>query len=359
MKLRRQSYLIFLMMTTFVVGQSNVGTTSASFLDMGIGARSLSMGGAFTAVADDATALYWNPAGITAVTQPTTHFYYAPWFAGIDFTHVAAVVPLGRMGAIGISITSVSMEEMKVRTVSVPEGTGELFEVNNLALSTTYAKKLTDRFSFGVNLKFIQEKIWHMNANTIAADIGCLFITKNRGIRIGMSISNFGSKMKMEGFDTERDFDIDENIYGNNDRIDAHLDTQGWPLPLIFRAGISKDVLDSKTHKLTLAGDAIHPNNNYEYLNLGLEYTFKGMASIRAGQSNVFLEEYEDKDLNGNGKIDADEKGAFHDALSNQFTIGVGLNYKIPRGPRIQLDYVLRDFGVLQSVGGYSLNISF
>ena len=152
----------------------------------------------------------------------------------------------------------------------------------------------------------------------------------------------------MEGFDTERDFDIDENIYGNNDRIDAHLDTQGWPLPIIFRAGISKDIINDKIHKLTLAGDAIHPNNNYEYLNFGLEYTFMDMGSIRAGYSNVFLEEHEDKD-----------KKIIREELSNQFTIGAGFNYKIPRGPRIQIDYVLRDFGVLQSVGGYSLNISF
>lgn len=328
--------------TAFLFGQSNVGTSAASFLDIGIGARSLAMGSAFTSIADDASALYWNPAGITGISQPSTHFYYSPWFVGIDFTHGATVVPLGRMGAIGLSITSVSMDEMKVRTEQVPEGTGELFEVSNLALSTTYAKKLTDRFSFGVNLKLVQEKIWHMNASTLAADVGCLFVTKNRGIRIGMSISNFGSKMKMEGFDTEKDFDIDENIYGNNDRIDAHLDTQGWPLPLVFRAGLSKDVLNSRMHKLTLAGDAIHPSNNYEYLNLGLEYTFMGIGSIRAGQSYIFLEE-----------------GDTSEELKNQFTFGAGLNYKIPRGPQIQLDYVLRDFGVLQTVGGYSLNISF
>ena len=148
--------------------------------------------------------------------------------------------------------------------------------------------------------------------------------------------------MKLDGYDTERDFDVDETIFGNNDKIDSHLDTQGWPLPLIFRAGISKDIIDDKIHKLTLAGDAIHPNNNYEYLNFGLEYTFMAMGSIRAGYSNVFLEE-----------------GDTSDELKNQFTIGAGLNYKIPRGPRLQLDYVVRDFGVLQSVGGYSLNISF
>ena len=337
--------MMTLLLSTLLVGQSNVGTTAASFLEIGIGARSLAMGGAFTAVADDATALYWNPAGITNILQPTAHFYYAPWFVDIDFTHGAAVVPLGRMGTIGLSITSVTMGEMKVRTLQVPEGTGELFEVSNLALATTYARKLTDRFSFGLNIKLVQEKIWHMNANVIAADVGCLFVTKNKGIRIGMSISNFGGKMKLEGYDTERDFDIDETIFGNNDKIDSHLDTQGWPLPLVFRAGISKDVLDDKMHKLTLAGDAIHPNNNYEYLNLGLEYTFMGIGSVRAGQSYVFLEEHEEDDK--------------REEMTNQFTIGAGLNYKIPRGPGIQLDYVVRDFGVLKSVGSYSLNISF
>jgi len=245
------------------------------------------------------------------------------------------------------------MDEMRVRTIKEPEGTGELFQVSNLALATSYARKLTDRFSFGLNIKLIQESIWHMNASTIAADLGCLFVTKNRGIRIGMSISNFGSKMMLKGYDTERDFDIDETIFGNNDKIDSHLDTQGWPLPLIFRAGISYDVINDKMSKLTIAGDAIHPNNNYEYLNIGLEYTFMGIGSIRAGSSYIFLEEFTDSDFSN------DEQKTIEEQLANQFTIGAGLNYKIPRGPRIQLDYVVRDFGVLNSVGGYSLNIAF
>ena len=337
--------LIILTLSTLLVGQSNVGTTAASFLDIGIGARSLSMGGAFTAVANDATALYWNPAGIANIQRLATHFYYTPWFVGIDFTHSAAVIPMGRAGAIGLSITSISMDEMKVRTIQAPEGTGELFEVSNLALATSYAKKLTDRFSFGLNIKLVQEKIWHMNANIIATDIGCLFVTKNKGIRIGMSISNFGNKMKLDGYDTERDFDIDETIFGNNDKLDSHLDTQGWLLPLIFRFGVSREIIDNEMHKLTLAGDAIHPNNNYEYMNFGVEYTFMGIGSVRAGQSYIFLEEHEDKDK--------------REELSNQFTIGIGVNYKIPRGPRIQIDYVLRDFGVIQNIGGYSMNISF
>ncbi len=340
--MKRISIQSFILLLTLGFGQSNIGTTGASFLDIGIGARSLSMGGAFTSIANDVTAIYWNPAGIVNLKRPTAQFFHAPWIADINFNYGAAVVPLGKIGSVGISMTSVTMNEMKVRTLESQDGTGELFDVSNLALSASYAKRLTDRFSFGLNLKFIQEKIWHMAAKSFAVDIGSLFITKNKGIRIGMSISNFGSKMRMDGFDTQKDFDIDENIYGNNDRIDAHLDTQGWPLPLVFRVGMSQDIIDSKIHKLTLAGDAIHPNNTYEYLNLGLEYTFMGIASIRAGQSYLFLE----KDP----------------TLSEDITglaFGAGLNYKIPRGPRIQLDYVIRDFGVFNNISGYSLNISF
>lgn len=336
-----------------LLGQSNVGTTSASFLDIGIGARSLSMGGAFTSIADDASALYWNPAGITNIKKPQGHFFYAPWFVDIDFAHGSAVIPLGRSGTLGFAITSVTMGEMKVRTISDPEGTGELFEVSNFAMASSYARKLTDRFSFGFNLKLIQEKIWHMSANSLATDIGCLFVTKNRGIRIGMSISNFGNKMKLTGFDTERDYDIDETIYGNNDKIDSHLDTQGWPLPLVFRAGISHDILKNKIHSLTIAGDAIHPNNNYEYVNIGLEYKFMNIASVRAGTSYIFLEQFNDTELSS-----SDNK-EFRDELANQITLGAGLNYKIPRGPQITIDYVVRDFGVLNSINGYSINITF
>ena len=142
MKFRIISGIVFI--SSLMMGQSNVGTTSAAFLDIGVGARSLSMGGAFTSVANDATALYWNPAGITSIKRPTTHFYYAPWFVDIDFTHGSAVIPMGRSGTLGLSLTSVNMDEMKVRTIKEPEGTGELFEVSNLALATSYARKLSE-----------------------------------------------------------------------------------------------------------------------------------------------------------------------------------------------------------------------
>ena len=315
---------------------SNVATTAASFLDIGIGARSLSMGGAFVAIADDPTALYWNPAGIVSIERPMAHFYHSPWIADVQFNHSAVVVPLDRSSSFGFFITSVTMDEMQVRTVKSPQGTGEYFSVSNVALAGSYARRLTDRFSFGVNMKFIQEKIWHMNAGGLAVDLGSLFITKNSGLRIGMSVSNFGGKISMDGYDTEVDYDIDETMYGNNDKIDASLNSMDWPLPLVFRAGVSKDVVQSDIHKLTLAADAIHPNNNVEYINLGFEYILRNMISIRGGQAFYGM----DKSKQG-------------------LTFGVGLNYQIPRGPIINFDYVYRDIGVFDNIPGYSLNIIF
>ena len=315
---------------------SNVATTAASFLDIGIGARSLSMGGAFVAIADDPTALYWNPAGIVSIERPMAHFYHSPWIADVQFNHSAVVVPLDRSSSFGFFITSVTMDEMQVRTVKSPQGTGEYFSVSNVALAGSYARRLTDRFSFGVNMKFIQEKIWHMNAGGLAVDLGSLFVTKNSGLRIGMSVSNFGGKISMDGYDTEVDYDVDETMYGNNDKIDASLNSMDWPLPLVFRAGVSKDVVQLDIHKLTLAADAIHPNNNVEYINLGFEYILRNMISIRGGQAFYGM----DKSKQG-------------------LTFGVGLNYQIPRGPIINFDYVYRDIGVFDNIPGYSLNIIF
>ena len=315
---------------------SNVATTAASFLDIGIGARSLSMGGAFVAIADDPTALYWNPAGSVNIVRPMAHFYHSPWLADIQFNHSAVVVPLDRSSSLGFFITSVTMDEMQVRTVKSPQGTGEYFSVSNVALAGSYARRLTDRFSFGVNMKFIQEKIWHMNASGLAVDLGSLFVTKNSGLRIGMSISNFGGKISMEGYDTEVDYDIDETMYGNNDKIDASLNSMNWPLPLVFRAGVSKDVVQSDIHKLTIAADAIHPNNNVEYINVGFEYIFRKMISLRGGQAFYGMNESKEG-----------------------LTFGIGLNYQVPRGPKINFDYVYRDIGVFDNVPGYSLNIIF
>ena len=327
--------IFHLSLFNFLLCQTNVATTAASFLEIGSGAKSLSMGSAFVSVANDVSALYWNPAGIVSIDRPSVQFYHSPWLVDTDYYYGGVVIPMSTAGVLGFSYTSVSMSEMLVRTVNMPEGTGEKFDASNLSMGIAYSRKLTDQFSFGVQYKYIQEKIWQMKASTSAYDIGTLFTT-TKGLRIGMSISNFGDKMGMDGINTAIDYDVDETIYGNNDKIDGHLDAAKWPLPLLFRFGVSKDYTFLNLHRVTMSVDANHPNNNVEYINAGLEYAYNELVFFRIGQSDLFMD-------------DAEQGLAY----------GAGISYRIPRGPKVRFDFVSRSFGVFKTVSGFSIDLSF
>lgn len=315
---------------------NKVGTTAAAFLEFGVGSRALAMGEAFVAQADDITATYWNPAGLADLEGTQVLFYQSPWVAGIVHSDAIIAVPLNRLGTVGFFLTSLTMDDMIVRTVEKPDGTGESFTASNIVLGASFARNLTDRFRFGANIKFISEQIWHMSASTVAFDLGTMFTSKHRGIRIGMSISNFGSKMRLRGRDTQTNVDIDENKAGNNDRIAASLDTQAWPLPLIFRVGISSRLMQVGSHKLVMAADAIQPNNQHPYSNVGFEYSWLGMVFLRAGLPELSLAD--------------SEKG---------LTLGGGVRYRSGDNFVLILDYVSRDMGLLGSIEGYTLALQF
>ena len=344
-----RSILKLLIMVSLIFAQNNVATTSAAFLEIGPGASSLGMGSAYVSVANDASSLYWNPAGIVNVSRPEVQSFYTPWLVETQYYYNTAVVPLGPYGNLGFSFTAITMDEMIVRTVQDPEPSdyGQKFDAGNISMGIAYAKKLTDRFSFGFQTKFIQESIWQMNAQGFAVDIGTLFITK-RDLRIGMSVSNFGGKLGMEGNNTLVDIDVDENIYGNNDRIDGNLGTAKWPLPLMFRFGISREFTFASNMKCLFAVDAIHPNNNPEYLNIGLEYSAMDMVFLRVGKSHTFYElSFQEDDQNISI---GPEQG---------LSFGAGVKYQIPRGPMINIDYVFTDFGIFNNIEGYSISFTF
>lgn len=267
------------------------GTTAAEFLSIPIGARATAMGSAFSASVDDATAIYWNPSGLSAMSKRAFTAEYATWLAEIDFNYAAVVLPTGA-GTFGFGITSLRSPEMEVTTVDEQMGTGERFTASSYAFSLSYGRPLTDRFALGATAKVVSERIWNSSATGVALDIGTLFETPFRGVRLGASISNFGTKLRMQGDDLLSIIDIDPNNRGNNESNRATLVTDDFDMPLTMRIGLAGELFQSGGNRLTLAVDALSPNNSEQYVNAGAEIGLLGdLVMLRAGYAELFLQD--------------------------------------------------------------------
>ncbi len=317
---------------------SKTGTTAASFLEISVGANAVGMGGAFVSIANDATALYWNPGGISRAEKYEAVISHNEWLASTKFDFAGLVLPLGDFGTLGLSFTSLNMDDMKVRTVEMPGGTGEFFSAGDIAVGISYARNLTDRFSIGFTGKYIQQKIWHMSATAFALDIGTLFRTDLiGGLTIGASLLNFGTPMTLEGRDTRYFIRVDDTKLGSNERIPTNIEMDSWELPLIFQIGVSTNAINTEDYRLTIAADAIHPNNDFESVNVGGEFSFMGFISVRGGWQSLFL-----KDAEGG------------------LSLGVGLNSRMLFSEAIvKFDYAYRDFGILKEVQVFSVALQF
>jgi hypothetical protein len=315
---------------------TKTGTTAAKFLNADVGARAMGMGSAYVSVTDDATSMYWNPAGLARVKENEAVFSHSKWIADIQMNYAGMAVKMGNLGNIGISGQYETMDEMERTTILEPDGTGEMFNAGSYAFGLSYARNLTSRFSIGITAKFINEWIYHSTANGAALDIGTLFDTQFYGMKIGMSITNYGTKMRMGGRDMQTQKDPDPTVSGNNENIPAYLKTDAFDLPLLFRVGVSMNVLQgSDAHSLIVAVDALHPNDNYESLNVGCEYMFRKIFSIRAGYKSLFAKDSEEG-----------------------LSVGGGLQYPLG-GIRLTIDYAYHDFGRLKDIQKFTIGLGF
>jgi hypothetical protein len=335
----RKIAIIALLMTLVVSGSAlattKVGTSAAQFLKIGAGCRAAALGGAYVAIANDAAALYWNPAGLARLDHNELLLMHADWLAETNFDFGGVVMNFGG-NALGVFVTSLNYGEWEVTTIDQPEGTGEIMDAGDFALGASYARSLTDRFSFGFNVKYIRQDIWHMNAQSFALDVGTLYITRFNDMRIGMSMSNFGNKMKMSGKDARVYHDVDSGLSGNNESINAYLETESWDLPLNFRVGLAMDVLPGDPLRWTVAVDALHPNDNNEAVNLGSELMWNDFIALRGGYKAL-------------GREDSEEG----------LTFGGGIQYPLAAGTAVKIDYAYSDWGRLEYVHRFSMGLEF
>lgn len=339
-----------LLATVAFAANDNTGTSAASFLKIGVGSRAAAMGNAYVSLANDATALFWNPAGISNIQGTQVGISYNNWILDINHSFLGITRNLGEFGVLGVSFNYLSMGEMEKTTPSEPHGTGAFFNASDMALGVAYAKNLTDRFSVGMKFKYINESISFSSASTIAVDAGTQFVTGFHGMRIGMSITNFGGKMLMQGTDQIVKAKADEVIEGVPEKT-SRLETEAWAIPLTFRFGVSMDLLKSEANLVTVSADFTDPRDVNPIGSFGFEYGFNNLLFLRGGII------YQPEDYNQQRLVDDEELVLNYDV---KFSFGGGLNLDIPGlGSNIHLDYAYTDLGILTTVHRFSFTLGF
>ena len=299
-----------LLIPQLIRAQAKVGTAGAQFLELGVSARAIGMGDAFLAISDDASAVYYNPAGLTQIAEREAVFTHVSYLADINYDFAGLAYPTAKFGGVwGVGFYMLNAGDMDVTHYEGYEdnySTGQTFTAKDYALSLSYARSLTDRFSVGMTLKLIEELLDTERAIGWAADMGTLYDTGFKGFKIAMVVSNFGPDLKF----------IEEEC----------------PLPMNFKFGGVFDIYRAENHMATFSVEGSHPNDNLEKFNAGMEYWFRDMFSLRFG--NHF--EYD------TGGISA----------------GCGLKLYVSER-QLKFDYGYHDMEILEGFHRFSVGLSF
>src|SRR3972149_5038883 len=128
--MRFLTIIIFILYLIPNYGQeaNKAGTTAAQFLKIGVGAASLGMAGTSAGLVNDASSMYWNPAGLIGVNSISVIASYTDWFVDLKHQYFGIVLPINEDHKIGVGAMILTMGEMEITTEKQPKGTGDFFD---------------------------------------------------------------------------------------------------------------------------------------------------------------------------------------------------------------------------------------
>jgi hypothetical protein len=221
-----------------------VSEAAALFLMISPGARAAGMGEAFVALADDATAVYWNPAGLAFQSGKEITLMHANWLpqfsSDLFYEFGAYKHSVEGLGTFGLNLTFLNLGKQFITGEDSPEVLGE-FSSYEFALSGTYGTLLNENWGVGLGLRYIRSNLSDVGAgaekgdgkaNAFAFDLSTLYkFPFNPRLSFGMNLSNMGPKITY---------------------IDA---AQADPLPTNLKVGFAYKLVDSKYNRFTIVGD--------------------------------------------------------------------------------------------------------
>ena len=334
--------------------QAKVGTAGVQFLKISPSCRAVGMAEAYVAVANDASAIFHNPGALARLQQPEAMICYIDYAAGLQYGFLGVVHPMTKWnGAWAASVIYLTTDDMDETTPERPNGTGRTFSAGDVAAGLSYSQKLTDKFSVGGTVKFINETLADKSASGWSADVGTYYNTGWRSLRIAMLVSNFGPDMNF---------------------VDGP-----FPMPMNFTFGMSAYLINTRNRQFWNGSDSVgshtllaamawsHPSDNLETYNFGLEYGYQDRAFIRFGKkiNGIHRWNWEDYQRKVQAGEDAESRDPFIEYplfsetgkfFQNGATIGAGV--KLP-GIGLTIDYAFTGIAYLDNIHRFSLGYKF
>jgi len=265
---------------------ARVGGAGTQFLAVGGGARAVSMGGAYTAIGGDLESIYWNPAGVAALQGTATGFTHTMLYADMSVEDVAIATPV-MDGVIGISGMAFLSGDIDETTEEMPDGTGDTFTANSMAVTLTYARMMTDKFAAGLSLRVVNESLAEVSATNWGFDLGGTYAVGFSNLRLGFAVTNFGPDMQLSGRGLEQTWGDPGDDGTQTDDVPAVLQSESYPMPMTFRAGLAYDVMSGPAGCLTASVEGVHPTDQPELLGLGMQYSFNESYFVRGGYNTL------------------------------------------------------------------------
>lgn len=253
------------------LGGQRAGITSFSFLKSDVSPRAIGLGGAVTTLKGDEYASQWNPAALVETGNHSVAFATRLYNGGINHSFFAANFRLRETDYMAFSVNNLSSGIMERRTEFAPNGTGEYFSVNSMALGVSYSKALTYKFSFGSTIKYLNETYDVFTTHNVVVDVGFIYKTDFRNFRFGVFLQNFGPSVSANG------------SYVPYSPAGKKPVSESYSAPTVFKIAGSIDVLKVDRHAIVGLLEINHPNDNATNLRMGAEYLYDNLLFFRAG----------------------------------------------------------------------------
>lgn len=274
--------LLVCLSTAWAGNERRIGTAGAQELLIPIGSRGTAMGGAVVANTYGIESIYWNPAGLAALEGTEAMFTHLPYLADIDVNFGGIATAVEGFGTIGFSTKIVDVGTIEETTEQFPDGTGRTFSPSFVVIGATYARVLNANVSFGATANVVYEKIAEVSASGMSFDVGFIYEPRWRGLKLGLSIKNYGPEMQFSGRGFEGDLDGHQ----------AAPRSAKFDLPSSINIGVSYDLLNDGPNHALASGNFRSNNLSQDLWQGGMEYVYNENYMIRAGYNYSEQSEY-------------------------------------------------------------------